>query len=167
MKKIILAIFAVIIFIAIITLGVNKRPIDNKVEYNENTMTALGVDLETLERDIIDFILDTYMPTENTSKEECIENISKYLSEYEYNSLLDEIGAYNEDVKNEVSNLKVRYSKDSNNNSHCDEILCTFYLKTTYNELTYRNRVAVVFRIQTDKISSHSIYRGYTQIKND
>lgn len=127
--------------------------------------TALGAPLSEVKRDFKEFINKTYMPSENSTKEEYVESIAKYLSEQEYNRLLRDIGEYSSSIETMVSNLTINYGLAANNSDNCDKILCSFYLIKSANGVSVRNKTNLIFTIQGGEITNFSVYTGGTERK--
>lgn len=138
---------------------------NNSIENSEleKTITELNVPLKELKSDMQTFILDTYMPIEDNTKEDYIKSIVKYLSETEYNSLLRDIGDYDKDIETTVKELKINYGLAENNSDNTDKILCSFYLYKSANGVSVRNKINLVFTIQGGEITNHTVYMGFTE----
>lgn len=156
-------ILLVTLLLSVLLCGCNNSQVVEEDTGKEEIMTGLGVPLDELRSDMQDFILKTYMPSENDTKEDYIESIVKYLSENEYDTILSEIGDYNSEVRNGVRDLQVYYGLAANNSDNLDKILCSFYLNKTYNNETIRNKIDLIFLIRDGKIYSHTIYTSNTE----
>ena len=143
----------------------SNSDIDNNNINLDKTMTELGVPLEELKSDISTFILETYMPVKDKTKDDYIQSIMKYLSKSEYNKLIGDIGEYNPSVKSTVSNIVIKYGLKENSSDNCDKIMCSFDLTRDMDGVTLRNQVVIVFSIHAEQIDHHAVYFGDTQHK--
>lgn len=125
-----------------------------------DTMTELGVPLEDLRDDMADFIIGTYMPDEGKTKEEYIQSIVKYLTESEYRILLSEIGEYNPNVMQTVSNITIRYGIMENSSDNCDKVLCSFDLLRETKGERFEDKVIIIFSIHNGEIDHHTVLFG-------
>lgn len=133
----------------------------------EEIQTSLGVPFDELRSDVSEFVLKTYMPSEQNTKEDYVSSILKYLSENEYNSLISDIGDYYGDIKTNIENLKIQYGVGENNSDSDDKILVSFYLHKEANGTHVRNRINLMFTIKNGKIIHHAIYEGATEKRSD
>lgn len=162
MKKKQLIILILALSVIFTLCSCNKKETPEDIAPPE-TITELNVSLEELKQDMKTFILNTYMPNEEETKEDYIKSIAKYLSESEYNNLIYDIGDYDGDIETTVKELTVNYGLAENNSDNCDKVLCSFYLHKSANGVSVRNKINIVFTIQGNEITHHAVYTGNTE----
>jgi hypothetical protein len=162
LKKVLTIILAMMTILNLV--GCSNRDNETTEEVDESNLTELGVGLTELKKNMTQFIINTYMPSEDATKDDYLQPIMKYLSEIEYENLTDDIGEYNADLKTSVKSLSVKYSLGENNSDNIDKVLCQFYLLRSQGDITIRNKIDLVFNIQGNQIVSHSIYTGNTEV---
>lgn len=133
-------------------------------------LTSLAIDgqqvtLADLKDDMSAFIIKTYMPVEADTKEDYISPISKYLTESEYDTLLSELGDYNGDIVQSIKELDIHYAKGENCTQHNDKVLCSFMWHNISNGLELRRRINIIFNVHGDKLNSHYILQGETEVQ--
>ena len=164
-KKNIMLLLTILLIITSLCACNNKKDENKNIEAElvAQTMTELNVPLKELKNDMTQFILLTYMPSASDTKQDYVKDITKYLSETEYDMLLNDIGEYSDDIETVVKELSIKYGLAENNSDNTDKILCSFYLVKSANGVSVRNKIDLVFTIQGGEITHHAVYMGKTE----